>query len=132
MYLAALAMVVGGAFVVAVGRRATSGRLPRDGHGGIRTRVTTLSDDTWYPSQRIAGPWIVASGVAIAFGGAIIFVARPDDDTGLTVAASAALIAGVAALVGALLAGRVAHGVVEASPAAGDQARPDRPGESVN
>ncbi len=129
MYLAALAMVVGGAFVIAVGRRATSGRLPRDGHGGVRTRITTLSDDTWYPSQRVAGPWIVASGSAIAFGGSIIFMARPDDDTGLTIAASAALIAGVAALVGALLASRVAHGVVEAE---GGQGRADRPGKSVN
>ena len=113
MYLAAGVMFVGGAVIVAVGPRARDDRLPLRGHAGIRTRATTHSEDTWYPAQRAAAPWMVAAGVFLVAAAVAVVLLRPADEDGLVVAAVGALGAGVSALVAALAASRTAHRILE-------------------
>jgi uncharacterized membrane protein len=77
----ALLLLATGALLGWVGVRAATGRLARNGLLGVRTPQTLASDRAWDAAHRVAGPWLVAGGAAVAAPG-LVLLARPTNALG--------------------------------------------------
>ena len=65
----AIRLGVGGVIVLAIGRMAATGRLPRNIFAGIRIPSTMRSDEAWGAGHLAAGPVVVAIVVAVTSPG---------------------------------------------------------------
>ena len=114
MVVAAVAMIVGGVIVVVVGRLAVHGRLRRNRWVGLRSSATLADDRAWYVGNRVAAPWFLTAGAVLAGTGSLLLLARPDEETALTVAGAGAVLSGALAIVGGILGHRTARAVLRA------------------
>lgn len=61
--------------LVVVGTLGWSGKLPGNSFIGLKVPEVRKSEELWVLAHKIAGPFWVLGGVALAFGGAFSFVA---------------------------------------------------------
>lgn len=101
-------MLLTGAAVSGLARRAADGRLRRNGVAGIRTPATLRSDDAWQAGHEAARGLSDASGALFALSGLAALVLRP-----------APLWAG-AVLVGTVVATELLLGAARRAGAAAD------------
>ncbi|XVV08143.1 SdpI family protein [Actinoplanes sp. CA-131856] len=67
-------VMVAGVLVAAAGLAGWLGRLPRNSVAGVRTRATMRSERAFAVGNRVAGPAIVAGGLAAVVGGMLALV----------------------------------------------------------
>lgn len=106
----ALVLVGAGVLVIAIGRRAWKGELPRNYLAGIRTRATLASDQAWHIAHRASGPRLTLAGFGPLVVG-VLLLARPSNGGGLVL-----VTGGLVWLVGWVVAGAArAHGALQES-----------------
>ena len=98
-----LCLVASGVFV-AMGIPCSMGLVPPNRLYGFRTRKTLQDPDVWYPTNRVAGFWGIATGIVTAVVSISTFLAG----LGLPAAAWVNLFPVVVGIVGTLL-----HGFLE-------------------
>lgn len=92
-----------------------SGRLPRNGLVGMRTKATMASDTAWNASHR-ASAWAVAvAGVILLAAGFWLLLTRPSPSVERNVVLATCLAILVVIVVGGVQADRVAKGTTSAS-----------------
>ncbi|SNY44196.1 SdpI family protein [Paractinoplanes atraurantiacus] len=91
-------VMVAGVLVAAAGLLGWLGKLPRNSVAGVRTASTMRSERAFTVGNRVAGPAVVAGGLAAVAGGVLALVL---DSLGW-------VLAGVAAMVVLVVAGGVA------------------------
>jgi len=88
MVIAGIAMMLGGAALVAVGAVGRSGKLTRQSIVGLRTKATLASDDAWKAAHEAAASWVIAAG-AVLFAGGVVVMLTDSEATGDVVALGA-------------------------------------------
>jgi len=91
MWIAAVALIVGGIAIVAAGAMARAGMLSRQSWVGIRTRTTMASDDAWYAAQDAGATWVMIGGVLMAAGGVVTLFTESEDTAGIVALVTAAV-----------------------------------------
>lgn len=66
--VAALVLVIPGAM-------ATAGKLPGNKFIGLHTPAVRKNESVWVQAHKVAGPFFILAGVALAFGAAFAFIA---------------------------------------------------------
>jgi len=77
----AITLGIVGVIVVALGRMAATGRLPRNILAGIRIPSTMRSDEAWIAGHRAAASALTVSGLGPIIVAIIVGTKRPDGDT---------------------------------------------------
>ena len=62
--------------LIVLGAMATAGRLPGNAIIGLRVASVRKDKSIWDQAHRVAGPFVVFAGVALAFGSAFAFIAN--------------------------------------------------------
>jgi len=107
MWTVLIVELVAGLVLGWVGWLALTGKLPRQGFAGVRTRYTLSSDQRWEAVHRHGGPYLVFGAVAVAAAAAALlpFAIAGALPHGFTVAAVLAIA--VVAVGSALAAWRI-------------------------
>jgi uncharacterized membrane protein len=91
MWIAAVALIVGGIAIVAAGAMARAGMLTRQSWIGIRTRTTMASDEAWYAAHAAGATWVMIGGVLMAAGGVVTLFTESEDTAGIVALVTVAL-----------------------------------------
>jgi uncharacterized membrane protein len=102
MWIAAVALIVGGVAVTAAAAMARAGRLSRQSWVGIRTRTTLASDEAWDAAHRAGASWVMVGGIIMALGGLLTFLTE-SEGAATTVALVSVVVALVPILIGGVL-----------------------------
>ena len=100
MWIAAVALIVGGIVLVAAGAMGRAGRLSRQSWAGLRTKTTMASDEAWYAAHAAGATWVMVGGVLMATGGVVTLFTESEDT-----AAYVALVTVAVALIPIAIAG---------------------------
>jgi hypothetical protein len=79
--LKAIGSGLGGVIVVALGRAAATGRLPRNMFAGIRIPSTLRSDDAWYAGHRAAATALTVAGLGPIAVATVVVARGPQRET---------------------------------------------------
>ena len=91
MWIAAVALIVGGIAIVGAGAMARAGMLSRQSWVGIRTTTTMASDDAWYAAHAAGATWVMIGGVLMAAGGLVTLFTESEDTAGIVALVTVAI-----------------------------------------